>query len=535
MARVSAQVRIPRQPAWQALRYFSLYRIILSGLFSVLVLTGNAPPPLGSTDASLFEVTAIGYLIVAIAELIAVENKLIPYPVQVYVQVALDVVALTLILHASGGIASGLGILLVVAVAGSSLLSSGRVALLSAALAALAVLAQSLVHWSVSEMQISFTQAGMLGAALFTTAFFGYLLAERVRVSEALAARQALDLASLSQLNEHIVQRMRSGILALGPGGRIMLMNNAAVHLLGLEAFVSGMTLSEVAPTLAERHLQWMQSTENSPRTFKSARSGLELQPSFTRIGADAMQGALVYLEDAGEMRQRAQQLKLASLGRLTASIAHEIRNPLGAISHAGQLLSESGALTGADQRLTQIIAQHSRRMNAIIENVLAVGRRESVMPESFDLVAWVREFASELSERCALGSDDLIISADPEVISVRMDRSQLHQIMWNLAENALRYSRGRPLLRINCGVVAGAERPFVELVDSGPGMTSDVAEQVFEPFFTSESTGTGLGLYIARELAESNQASLSMLEHGGAGCTFRLLFAHPERRQVGE
>jgi two-component system sensor histidine kinase PilS (NtrC family) len=115
----------------------------------------------------------------------------------------------------------------------------------------------------------------------------------------------------------------------------------------------------------------------------------------------------------------------------------------------------------------------------------------------------------------------------------VRIDRSQLHQIVWNLVENGLRYSRGKPLLRIECGIFPGSERPYLDIKDSGPGMTSEIAEHVFEPFFTSEPAGTGLGLYIARELAESNQAALSLVEHGELGARFRLTFAHPERRQV--
>ena len=115
----------------------------------------------------------------------------------------------------------------------------------------------------------------------------------------------------------------------------------------------------------------------------------------------------------------------------------------------------------------------------------------------------------------------------------VRMDKSQLHQVLWNLCENALRYSTRKPLLAFVCGRQAGSARPTLDLVDQGPGMSDDVAEQVFEPFYTGESSGTGLGLYIARELCESNQASLILVSHDTRGCRFRINFAHPERQQL--
>ena len=260
---------------------------------------------------------------------------------------------------------------------------------------------------------------------------------------------------------------------------------------------------------------------------------GAEVITSFTKLGTDRGAGTLVFLEDAAEVRQRAQQLKLASLGRLTGSIAHEIRNPLGAISHAGQLLSESPDISAQDRRLTQIISEHSQRMNNIIEDVMAIGRRKPAIAESFPLYVWLNEFLAELKERKGLGDADIDCEPIPGDLLIRMDKDQLHQVLWNLCENALRYSREAPLLSFACGRTPGAARPFIDIQDSGPGMSSEIAEQIFEPFYTGEKNGTGLGLYIARELCESNQASLNLVSSDAGGCRFRIQFAHPDRQQL--
>ncbi len=238
-----------------------------------------------------------------------------------------------------------------------------------------------------------------------------------------------------------------------------------------------------------------------------------------------------MFLEDAAETRQRAQQLKLASLGRLTASIAHEIRNPLGAISHAGQLLSESPDLTAQDRRLTDIVLQHSQRVNAIIENVMTIGRRHDVVSESFALRPWLEQFCAELEERFELAEGDVVQHWLHEPIVVKIDKSQLQQVLWNLSENGLRYAGQAPRLVFEAGIIESNGRPFLDVLDSGPGLSDAIADRLFEPFATTESSGTGLGLYIARELCESNQASLQLIERQ-RGCRFRIVFAHPGRQQ---
>ena len=520
--------------AWLALRYFNLYRLIIAGLFAALSGFGRLPPNFTQFDEHRILWTSLSYLTFATLFHVCIERRAPNLVVLRNFQVVLDIVALTILMHASGGVAGGFGILLVIAIAGACLLASVQAAVAFAALTTLAVLGETVYGVLKLEYSIaSYTQAGLLGAACFATAVLASWLAEQARRSEALAAARAQDLQALAELNEHIVQRMRSGIVVLDDTLRVVLINQAAARMLGTGGPMIGRSLADVSSALDGARHAWVARSENRKTPIDLDGRGSQAIVSFTNLGVGVDENTLVFLEDAAETQQRAQQIKLASLGRLTASIAHEIRNPLGAISHAGQLLSESADLSSEDRRLLQIIEEHSRRMNAIIKNVMMIGRRELAVAESFELRQWLEGFAAEVTERHGLASDGLACSwREPDII-VRMDRSQLHQVLWNLCENALRYSRTTPQLRFVCGRDGATARPYVDVVDSGPGMADSIAEQVFEPFFTSGGGGTGLGLYIARELCEANQATLALVAHGEQGCTFRVLFAHPDRQQL--
>ncbi len=520
--------------AWKALRYFNFYRIIIASLFVVLVLAHSLPPPLGTHDPLLFQTAAVAYLLFALFAQAAVAYRTYRQAVQVLCQVLLDVFAFALMLYASGGVDSGVGILLVVSIAGGGILTGGRTALIFATAAALAVLVQEGYAWlRFMEPAAGYSQAGVLGIAFYATAFLAHLLSGRVRESEALAAQRAIDLAHLARLNEHIVQRLQSGIIAVDSERRIRIANESALHLLGGTGSVDGLMLANVAPRLDRLVATWMENMDLGSILLRPGERATEVQVSLANLGAGSLSGTLIFLEDAAAMRQRAQQLKLASLGRLTASIAHEIRNPIGAISHASQLLSESPALSEVELRMTRIIRDHTTRINSIVEDILSIGRRDHAAPETFAIGPWLASFVQELLARKGLGPEDITFKLALAEIRIRTDPDQLRQVLWNLCENALRYSKGRPLLELCCGVKPGSERPYLDVIDHGTGIPEGIAEQVFEPFFTRERKGTGLGLYLASELCEGNQASLTLYTNTAEGCCFRIHFAHPDRQQL--
>jgi two-component system, NtrC family, sensor histidine kinase PilS len=525
--------RRAEQSNWGALAYFNAYRLIVALLFSVLSQADYMPKDVSAFDSRLFDATALLYTASAVVTQLVIWRRLATYRWQVYGIVLIDIVAITLLMHAAGGVSSGIGMLLIVSIAGVCLLASARASMFFAALATVALLSDTVIV-ALDRMHglTHYTHAGLLGAACFGTAILASVLAERARHSEALAVKRGVDLENLFRLNQQIVQRMRVGIMVLDSNARFVLINDAAIEILGRAETAVSDELANLSRPLFQSWQHWISTGQNPSGTITGA-GNVNALVSFTELGSENqdLPGTLVFLEDAAATRQRAQQLKLASLGRLTASIAHEIRNPLGAISHAGQLLHESPQLTTPDRRLANIILEHARRVNAIIENVLSIGRRKEAMSDSFALVPWLHMFINELIERRQLARADIEVRWVDESIVVKMDRTQLHQVLWNLAENGLRYAQTAPRLTFEGGIIESNQRPYLDIIDSGPGLDPRIAEQLFEPFSTTEGQGTGLGLYIARELCESNQASLLLVEQSG-GCRFRIVFAHPDRHQ---
>jgi two-component system sensor histidine kinase PilS (NtrC family) len=337
-------------PDWRPLYLFNLYRLTVALVFTGSVTAQVAPSFLGEFDRSLFLFTGWTYLGFAILSILVVQRRWIPFQIQVIVQILLDIALTTLLMHASGGVNSGLGVLLVVVVAGGSLLTEGRTAFFFAAIASLSVL----IHITLADIDgwfpfTSYTHGGMLGTTFFATAFLAYTLARRVRVNEALAKQRGIHLYYLVQLNAQIVQNIQSGIIVIDQLGFIRLFNQASQQLLGLKDQPNGLLLITVCPELVEQMTFWQKHGKLDSPIFRPRTGEFDLIPTFTELNSGEVISVLIVLEDAALMTQRAQQLKLASLGRLTASIAHEIRNPLAAISHAGQLLAESPRILEAD------------------------------------------------------------------------------------------------------------------------------------------------------------------------------------------
>lgn len=513
----------PSENLWQALGYFALYRLTIASLLVALSVFRRWPAYAIDIDPRLGLWTAASYLGFSLLFMSAVQRRVGGFALLRNVQVPADTLALTLFLHASGGVAGGFGILQVVATAGACLLASRKAAVAYASLATLALLGQTLFGiLRLDYLTTSYTQAGLLGLGCFVTGLLAAFMGEQVRGSAALVAARDAELRSLERLNEYVVQRMQAGILVLDENRRIVLANQAALRMTARREPVEGLPLQELSGMLNLAWRAWRTRGGNSRTPLTLDPQGVDAIVSFASLSNDG-RDTLVFLEDTAEIHQRAQQIKLASLGRLTASIAHEIRNPLAAISHAGQLLSESSALPLEDRRLVQIIGEHSVRMNDIVKNVLMIGRRDHAKVEQFELRAWLAEFLRELAERRGLPPDALRLEGEAVEITLNMDKSQLHQVLWNLGENALRFSREKPLLQLVTGFEPATGRAFLDIVDTGPGMPVPVAEQIFEPFFTTDASGNGLGLYIARELCEANQMSLNLLRHDARGCVFRL------------
>jgi len=522
---------------WRPLAYLNLYRILVSATLIIFYLNESLSIPLKGYAPRLFISVILFYFIFSLINWVMIRLRQPSFNVQVFLGVFIDIVITTLFMHAAGGIQSGFGTLMVVAIGGGSIVMSGRTALLFAATATIAILGEQTYVSLLSRYEdANYIQAGILGLSYFTTAIVVNFLARRIRESEALARKRGVDLANMAELTEHIIQRMQTGILVIDQDNHVRLMNEAAWQMLGMPSLKGESTLRNISPELHKQIELWRGDTEWRSLVFRPSQNMGDIMPRFSQIGRELSSGILIYLEDTSAMAQRAQQLQLASLGRLTASIAHEIRNPLGAISHAGQLLAESPNLDSHDRRLTRIIADQSERLNTIVENIMRVSRRDESRIEVFGLHKFMQHFMKNyLAGRDDAQTEDIKVTINPLDTQVRFDASHLEQVLVNLVDNGLRHSThypNKPRVELLGGISEASSRPFLDIVDHGSGITADALQHIFEPFFTTEATGSGLGLYLSRELAECNQARLIHVTLPmEKGTCFRVLFQDPRRQ----
>ena len=520
---------------WKPLEFLNTYRFLISVFFTALFYTDYLFPPLASMSKSLFLYVSVSYLGLSVIFALMLRWRQPGFRLQVSLQLFTDITATILLMHASGGVNSGVGNLLIIAVAGGSVVLSSRHALLFASLATFALLGEQFyTEYSGLSQQSTYTQAGLLGLTLFVTAIVAHIFAKRIRESEALAKERGVDLANMAELTEHIIQRMQTGIMVIDGEEQVRLINESAWYMLGMPSIAGKPPLHEVSPPLASQLMRWKKDPETAPETIQPSSSHVTVMPRFARLSQEENPGTLIFMEDTSAMTQQAQQLQLASLGRLTASIAHEIRNPLGAISHAGQLLAESPNIDTHDTRLTQIIQDQSRRMNTIIESVMQLGRRDRTQPELIELRNFLHKFVNDFLTGHHADHQAITINIEPKDVQVRFDPTHLQQIVTNLSENALRHSQnftGNPKVEFQGGLSLDMNRPYLDVIDHGAGIDPETAEHIFEPFFTTSTSGSGLGLYISRELAECNQANLNYIPLSTGGSCFRLSFQDPRRQ----
>ena len=530
----SASVRLPRRDlAWRVIGLVNLYRLLLPPVLIGMQWLSGQEASLWGGHPGPFLAACLAYFS---AGLLLIVARRLAWPSLRRVALlnsGVDAAGISFILYASGGVASGFGILLVLPVGAMAVLAEHRDAFLIAAMAALGILLQQTFVYVAGFAQPSdFITAGVIGVVLFGIALSAWPIANRLRESEALVLRQEIDLANLAQLSQYIVQHLRESILVVDTQDRVRLINESAAQMLGDRSAYPGALLGEASPRLLYLLENWRQKgidADSAEPTFTAADGARVIRPHFAPLGDSEPAPILVFLEDTSLLAERIQQSKLAALGRLSASIAHEIRNPVGAMSHAAQLLAESANLGAEDKRLTEIITSNAARVSDIIDNVLHLSRREQTRPERLPLAEWVEDFRTEFCATMQCPSERLtIFPIDPQ-IEVRVDSSQLHQVVWNLCDNVLRHTDESVPIELRYGRLLGA-RPYLEIADRGPGVPAEHVERIFEPFFSRGDSGTGLGLFLARELAQTNGATLLYEPRAGGGSIFRLVFADPQR-----
>ena len=524
--------------SWRVLITLNVFRLLVAALLLGLYFMGGEPRIFGDRYPIPFAASATVYLLFAIIFATSLRQRWARASVQAATQMLVDIILVVALMHTSGGISSGLGGLLIVFVGAGSLVLPGQIPTIVGAMATFAILGEQVfAQFTGASAGVNYPAAGVLSAIIFSMTLAVRPLARRIQESEALARQRGVDLQNLSELNEYIVQHLRESIIVVDAQNQIRLNNASAASLLGTTELYRSLPLAEASEPLADYVRRWrIDHALSSHPEFtlvnegNSARITAHLAP--LGKGGDRDGPLLIFLEDASIFNARVQQSKLASLGRLSASIAHEIRNPVGAMSHAAQLLGEADSLTQDDKRLTDIIKTHSSRVSHIIDNVLQLSRRESGAPERFLIRPWLEDFAHEFTRTLELQEGELAVEDVPDDLEVRMDKSHLRQVLWNLCDNAVTSASetGGILVELHAGRVETQGRPYLEVRDHGLGVDPATAEQIFEPFFTARSGGTGLGLYISRELCELNRATLLYLDRTGGGSIFRIVFSDPDR-----
>ncbi|MDT8437993.1 MAG: HAMP domain-containing sensor histidine kinase [Wenzhouxiangellaceae bacterium] len=518
----------------RSMNYMALFRLVLAGV--IVFAAFSAPPDLPGPEYRLVlgRATGMTYLLLALA--LGWQQLRPTYSAGERTRYGLigDAVILMVVMHCFGGLGSGLAVLLLFIAGMAGLLLPIHIALGFASLIAIGLVFEA---W-LAAIQLSDgnqpLQAAIFGMASFATVLACSLLGQWGRQYQALAERRRDDLVGLEQVNEMIIRRMRSGVIVVDPTENIRQMNESAWYLLGNPP-VSETRLSVIAPALLKRIRSWEHDHNGEQEPLLLRSTGSAVVPQFVRLPGAAGESKLIFLEDTSIISRRARELAQASLARLSASIAHEIRNPLGALSHAAQLLGESAAMSSGDARLIEIIRNHALRMNEIVENVLKLSRRETPNSEHINLSEWLRLQADELRAQHGLDEIALRVEAPRQAVQVCIDPGQMAQAVANLVDNALRHAGSddkpaRVILRMS--PIRGRLEVALDVIDNGPGIPPDKRAQVFEPFFTTHRQGSGLGLFLTRQLCDANQAPLEYVEMPNAGACFRILMRRSDQRE---
>ena len=513
--------------SWHSLRMFLLYRIGLATLLlTVFFMNGNRD--LGATNPDLFLNTGYALLGLNLLLLLPTYLKWLPFRWLVFIMAGADILALTLMMHASTGLSGGLALLIIPSIAGVGLLLPGRMALFFAALASLAVLGE-LVYgfWEYLYHSPNYTMAGIHGMLYFAVASLAAKLARQVKHTEATVTELDRNLASITEMNEQIIDNMQSGVCVVGDDGRIRLINQTAKRLLNVKGLNNPLRLADISDALYTSYSVWRKRRDDRAYAHNAVtEGGSDFEARFIRAGEGKQAVTLIFLDDISERNRQLQAMKLASLGRFTASIAHEIRNPLGAISHATQLLQESPNLQDDDRRLVAITETNTKRMNHIIEDILNLSRNSPPAADTIPLYTWLQELTDEYRQQRLDTENELLLKFAATDKTVVFDSNQLRQILWNLFNNAQSHGRtGQKTVTITVegDIPDHATYAHIHVINDGAAISEEDEKKLFEPFFTTSNEGTGLGLYLSRELCENNGGSLDFIRRPDGKTCFRI------------
>ena len=507
----------------------ALYRVLEATLLAAMVFSPAGALFGEARDPALAVTVAVAYLLMSLVLLLFSRRENYPMLPHLLVGIVCDVGAATLATHAMPSAGPGIAMMLLFNVGAASLLLPLRLGLVAAALASAALVAEFMVVAVGGDVvrERPLAEVLMFAVSYFALATLTNFLGLQTRESRTLAHQRGAEAANLAEINELIIRRMRVGVMMVDGAGHIRMSNEAAMVLLGNSA--SGAdghprTLPQISPALSMRVAEWRRTGTSDDTPLKIGDDGRDILPRFARLLATD-DTTLIFLDDTSLVSRRAETLTLAAMGRFSASLAHEIRNPLAAISYATQLLEESRDIGDSDRRLLQIGHQQCMRTNGIVESVLGLARRERAQPEHVELVGLVRNFIEDYRETTPEENASVKAAGSLARLPAMVDPRHLHQALTALVNNAVRHGhQPGEAARITLHVDLQDGHPVIEVSDRGPGIPDAVTAQLFRPFFTTSEHGTGLGLYIAHELCRANEATLDYVPVPGGGACFRIV-----------
>ena len=521
---------LPESLTRKIVSYLNAYRMVVTVLLGLAYLRGVTA---AATGTGLPQTAAgailLGYLLFAAFHVFSARRPDANCHHLATYSLFTDALFLSLLVFAYGGVGGGIGILLVFTSAAAAVLLPLRMALLIASIASITMIGTALWRYMGGTGSAdSLIAAGLFGVTAMVSALLANRLAYWARDFRLIAERREATLSELEQVNELIIRRLRMGVMAVSETNQIRVMNESAWFLMGSPPVRRG-ALRSLSPRLDQALADWRERPDEEPRPVVLEPSQAHVLTSFVNLPGERDPGALIFLDDSNVVARRAVELSVNSLAKLSGSIAHEIRNPLAALNHASQLLEESPQISPSDMRLIHIIRNHARRMNGIVENILQLSRREQSRPEMVPLHAFLPEFASEFQASQLNRALDFQSAIPSEETYVLFDRSQLSQCLWKLLDNAVDHaSRDRSTPKVCLTLTREAEAGFciITVADNGPGIGEKQLGKIFEPFYTTRKEGSGLGLYIARQLCEANQAELTVDSQPGEGAFFHIRLA---------
>ena len=520
---------LPSPLTRRVVNYLNIYRMVIAMLlgfahFSQLMDIGGS-----DSNRAFARAILISYMLFAAYHLFSARRKDTNFFRLATYSLTTDILFLSMLVLALGQLGGGIGILLVFSSAVAAVLLPLRIALFLASIASLTMIGGALwnYHPDTTTME-SLLQAGMYSVIAMVSAVMAHQLAYWGRDYRLIAEKHRETVYELEQVNELIIRRMRTGVIAVDHDCKIRVMNETAWFLMGSPP-VRQRHLNTLSPRLDQALANWKKNPFADQKPVLLEPSQAQVLPSFVALPGDPDFGALVFLSDSNIVARRAVELSVNTLAKLSGSIAHEIRNPLAALTHAAQLLEESPQIRLSEMRLVHIIQNHAKRMDGIVENILQLSRREHSRPELVPLHTFLYEFANEFRVSVVNRELEFEAAIDPEETLVVYDKSQLSQCLWKLLDNAVDHaSKDKSIPKIRLTLTKDQESGFciITIADNGPGISKMQLDKIFEPFYTTRKDGSGLGLYIARQLCEANQAELTVDSELGQGAFFHIRLA---------